>query len=370
MRITEIELYDYEARYAHGHYAMSRGRVSSGERSLVIRVSTDDGLDGWAETCPNGRTYLPSFVEGEHAALTVLANAVLGLDPRNLAELNAVMSQTLLGSLAAKGALDMACWDIFGQSVGLPVHAVLGGRTQDTFPVFLAVPTVPGLDLDGFLKREGERGVRVFQVKVGDAWQDDVARVRAVVERLDAGCTVLADANGGWNLQSALLAARALEGLPVRLEQPCRTMTDCGQLSRRTSLPLVLDECVTTMDDLMRAKYEVGAAGINLKLSRVGGYTPARAIRDAAQGLDLSLTIDDTWGGSLTTTQNAQFAANCQPANLVGVSLFGDWTEPRIAPAPRMGADGRAAAPDTAGLGVTVDLTELGEPTFRAGTAG
>ena len=359
MKITGITVYEYDAAWVHGAYGMSHGRTTGSHRSLVVRVGTDEGLDGWAETCPNGRTYLPSYLEGERAALAVLAPVVTGLDPRNLNRLNAAMDDALMGSNAAKGAIDMACWDLLGKAVDLPVCELLGGRLQDAFPLFVAIPIDTLEAMATRAESDHAGGIRVFQVKVGDDPVSDVARVRAVLDAVGSDCTVIADANGGWNLQSALLAARALDGLPVRLEQPCATMSDCAELRKHTALPMILDECVVTMDDLMRAKYHVGAGAINLKPSRVGGLTKAHALRDAAQGLRMTFTVDDTWGGALTTAQNAHLAASSNAERLTAATCFADWIEPLVSTVVRSPIPGRGTASTDSGLGVTVDVGKL-----------
>jgi L-alanine-DL-glutamate epimerase-like enolase superfamily enzyme len=360
MKTTAIQVFEYDAAWVHGDYGMSHGRSARSRRSLVVRVITDDGVEGWAETCPNGRTYLPSFVEGERAALSVLGPALLGVDPCNVGQLNETMDKVLLGSYAAKSAIDVACHDIWGQSVGLPVCDLLGGRMQEDFPLFVAVPVDTVESMAGHVERDFAAGVRVFQVKVGDDAATDVARVRAVLEAAGPECTVIADANGGWTLQSALLAARALDGLPVRLEQPCRTLADCAELRKHTSLPLILDECVVSVEDVILAKFLAGAGAINLKPSRVGGLTRARAIRDTAQGLGMTFTVDDTWGGALTTAQNAHLAASCRSENLTAATFFADWVEPLVATVPTPAPPGRGAAPDRPGLGISVHVDLLG----------
>ncbi|MDT7709468.1 MAG: cis-L-3-hydroxyproline dehydratase [Pseudonocardiales bacterium] len=362
MKIAQVQVFEYDAAWVYGEFRMSRGRSAPSHRSLVVRVVTDEGLDGWAETCPNGRTYLPSFLEGERAALVVLAEAVVGLDPRNLARLTAAMDEVLLGSHAAKGALDVACWDILGQAVGLPVCELLGGRLQETFPLFVAVPVDTLQSMPGYVARELAAGVRVFQVKAGDDPTADVARVRAVLDAAGPDSTVIVDANGGWNLQAALQAVRALDGLPVRIEQPCRTMTDCAEVRRRMSLPMILDECVVGIEDLMLAKFTAGASGINLKTSRVGGLTKARAMRDAAQGLGMTFTVDDTWGGALTTAQNAHLAASSRPDSLTASTFFSEWVQPCVASGLPSSQGGRGSAPDAPGLGIMVDLDLLTAP--------
>ena len=79
--------------------------------------------------------------------------------------------------------------------------------------------------------------------------------MRAVLEATDAGDAIIADANGGWRLQDATIAARALEGLDrVLFEQPCPTLEECLIVRERTTLPMVLDEVITDVHALLRAQ--------------------------------------------------------------------------------------------------------------------
>ena len=121
-----------------------------------------------------------------------------------------------------------------------------------------------------------ENGVRSFQLKVGGDPRRDAASVRAVVELLAGDGVVVADANGGWSLGDALIAARLLEALPVYLEQPCRTLAECIHVRRATALPMIYDEIVVDAASLFAAAREGGGSGVNLKLGKVGGLGPAR----------------------------------------------------------------------------------------------
>ena len=90
---------------------------------------------------------------------------------------------------------------------------------------------------------------------------------------------VIADANGGWRLQDAVVAARLLDG-PRRasfFEQPCPTLEECLVVRRRTTLPMVLDESITDVQSLLRAWRRAAMEAINLKVSKVGGLTRAQA---------------------------------------------------------------------------------------------
>jgi L-alanine-DL-glutamate epimerase-like enolase superfamily enzyme len=317
MRIAQVDVFGHELSYVHGTFELSGGRAAAVESSTLVRITTDHGLEGWGEACPLAGTYLPSFAGGVRAALAVLAPALLGAEPRNLAEINARMDAALLGQPAAKSPLDVACWDILGRATATSLATLLGGRVSDRLPLYLAVP----LDTpDATRARVAEawaQGIRRFQLKVGGDPRADVASVRAALEVTGDQGVVVADANGGWSLQDALIAARLLEPLPVYLEQPCRSLAECIHVRRATSLPLILDELVTDATTLVAAVYEAGAGAINLKVGKVGGLTRARVLRDLAQSLGVALTIEDTWGGDVATAALSHLAASTLPDSLM-----------------------------------------------------
>lgn len=110
----------------------------------------------------------------------------------------------------------------------------------------------------------------------------------------------------------------------------------------------------------------MGIAGVNIKPSRVGGFTKARVIRDAAAALDMVVYFDDPWGSALTTAQNVLLATSTPSSRLCAVDLFAEWTEPLIADVPRMESDGRVTPSIQPGNGYSAIRTELlGEPLFQ-----
>ena len=84
-------------------------------------------------------------------------------------------------------------------------------------------------------------------------------------------------------------------------EQPCRTYAECASVRPATDRPLVLDESIVTLEDLLRAQREGVADGITIKLQRVGGITRAALIRDVAAELGIEVTVEDAGGASLVT---------------------------------------------------------------------
>jgi cis-L-3-hydroxyproline dehydratase len=363
MKIARIDVYGYDLRYAHGEYVMSGGRTIASLPSTVVRVRTEDGVEGFGETCPLGATYLPAHAQGARAALRELAGGLIGVDATNLAAVATAMDGALAGHGYAKSAVDIACWDILGRVAGLPVATLLGGVRAPDFPLYVAIPLGPIESMVAHVGERREEGIRRFQLKLGADPREDAARVRAVLEATEDGDVIIADANGGWRLQDATIAARALEGLDrVLFEQPCPTLEECLVVRQRTTLPMVLDEVITDAAALIRAYGAMEA--VNLKIGRVGGLTRAKLMRDLGEQLGLRFTIEDSWGGDLTTAAVAHLAASTNPDALLMASFMNDWTLDHIAGYLPRSVDGRGSAPDAPGLGVEVDVERLGEPLF------
>ncbi|PVI01942.1 enolase C-terminal domain-like protein [Periconia macrospinosa] len=365
MRITDITIFSYKANYSHGVFTLSSGRTSTGQPSIVIRIRTDTDIVGWAESAPLGSDYLPSFFTGEIAALKELGPQILGLDPRSPAAISAKLDRALMSGMAAKSVIDIACWDILGKAVGLPTHVLLGGQLASEPSAWSSIGFLETSEAVKKAKVEYEKGVTFMQLKVGNNPLEDARRVKAIREALPEKVYLFADANASWNLSQALIFARSLgQDSTIPFEQPCRSISDCAQVARLTALPVILDESIITMADLVTA-HAAGITGVNIKLSRVGGITKARILRDTAVALEMNVNIDDTWGGALTTTQNLQLAVSTRPERLGAVDCFAEWTEPLIAEVPRVQSNGRITPSSLPGNGygaINVDL--LGEPLF------
>lgn len=365
MKIERVDVYDFDLTYVHGTYVMSGGRKISSLPSTIVCLTTDGGLQGWGEVCPLGTTYLPAHAEGARAALALLAPALIGLNPMNHAAVNEAMDATLSGHAYAKSPIDVACWDLLGKALGVSTSLLLGGVRQERFPLYVAVPLGAPDEMTAYVLERRKEGIHRFQLKVGGDPEMDGLRVRQIIEATGPDDLVIADANCGWRLNDAILAARTLEHFPrLYLEQPCPTMEECIEVRKRTSLPMVYDELVTDLPALLRAIHEGGAGAVNLKVSRVGGLTKARLLRDVCDELGIQVTIEDTWGGDIVSATSAQLAASTRAKTLLTVSFMNDWTNEHVAGHQPRSANGFGNVPIGPGLGVEVDVSKLGKPLF------
>ncbi|MEE4187165.1 MAG: enolase C-terminal domain-like protein, partial [Roseobacter sp.] len=219
------------------------------------------------------------------------------------------------------------------------------------------------------LARRAE-GIHRFQLKIGGDPAEDAARARHVIEQTGPEDIVVGDANCGWRVNEAIVAARGMEDLPrFYFEQPCPTMEECIEVRKHTTLPMVYDEVVTDVRSLLRAAGEGGAGAFNLKVSKVGGLTRARLMRDLGEELGLQITVEDSWGGDIVTATSAHLAASTRKRALLSVSFMNDWTNEHVAAYQQRSVQGIGSVPDGPGLGIQVDTAMLGEPLFSCGNS-
>jgi L-alanine-DL-glutamate epimerase-like enolase superfamily enzyme len=362
MKIRSIEVYQVKYRLLDEKYSWSNGLFITDVMSNVVRVLTDSGIEGFGEVCPLGPAYMEAFAEGVPGAVSVIAPALLGADPRDLNTINERMNLALGGHNYAKSPIDIACWDILGKVSGLPVSTLLGGRYWEGVPLYRAIPQRSPEEMGEDVVRYREKGYRRFQLKVGGSALEDVKRIRICRDSLQADDILVADANTGWIPHEAIRVCTAVRDLDVFIEQPCATLWECLAVRRNTALPIVLDEIIRGVGPFLEAHREQAMDAVNLKISRLGGLTATKTVRDLCQALGIAMTLEDSWGGDVTTAAIAHLAGSTRAEYFLSSTDFNGYVDLSIAPnAPRI-IDGILPVPTEPGLGVVVDLATLGKP--------
>ncbi|MGO1077698.1 cis-3-hydroxy-L-proline dehydratase [Inquilinus sp. CA228] len=367
MRITRIAVHQVDLPLHEGSYRWSGGNAVTVFDSTLVRVDTDAGLTGWGEVCPLGPAYLPAYAAGARTGLRELAPGLIGLDPRQLGVLDRHLDRSMRGHPYVKSAVDIACWDILGKAAGLPVCDLLGGRYGDDFALYRAISQESPEAMAARVAEYRAQGYTKFQLKVGGDADTDIARIHAVAAKLQPGDVLIADANTGWLMHQAARVVDAVRDVDVTIEQPCRSYEECLTIRRRTARPFVLDEVIDGLPAVLRGAADGAMDVINLKISKVGGLTKARQIRDLCAALGIAMTIEDTWGGDVATAAIAHLAHSTPPELLFSATDFNSYVTVSTAPdAPRR-KHGRMAAGTAPGLGVTPDPAVIGDPVFVVG---
>ncbi|HEX6446002.1 MAG TPA: enolase C-terminal domain-like protein [Streptosporangiales bacterium] len=363
MRIDRVDVHGVTYTAGGPPLVMSGGRRVGDLSGVVVAIHTDDGLVGWGEQTPFP-AYMVAHAEGAKAALRVLGDAVLGADPRNLTDVQLRMRRALKGHHYARSAIDVACWDVFGKSVGLPVSALLGGTTHEDFPVIGTVGIAAPGEMRERAKALAETGYTNVQVKLGDDWRVDVERAQACLDVLAGADAVVFDANGNWRRDHAIRFVTELGGRPF-VEQPCREADECLDVRRRTGCLLSLDESLSKSRAVLDRILFDGLDAAMLKLSRFGGITPTRLVRDLCQQAHVPVIIEDGGAGDVLAAASAHLAGSTEPEWLFTGSLTNVFARERLASGAPRHDHGRAIVPTEPGLGLgELDTDLLGDPVF------
>jgi L-alanine-DL-glutamate epimerase-like enolase superfamily enzyme len=275
---------------------------------------------------------------------------------------NARMDAALRGHPYAKSALDVACWDILGKLTGQPIATLLGGRYGESYPLYRAISQESPQQMAAKVALYRSEGYTKFQLKVGGDPDTDIERICHVRSLLEKGDVLVADANTGWTQHQALRVVDAVRDLDVYIEQPCASYEECLAVRRHTNRPFILDEIMDSVATVVRGAADQAMDVINLKISKVGGLTRARQIRDLCVSLGIAMTIEDTWGSDIATAAIAHLAHSTPPALLFSSTDFNSYGTVSTAEGAPQRTQGRLAAPVGPGLGIQPRSSVLGKP--------
>jgi L-alanine-DL-glutamate epimerase-like enolase superfamily enzyme len=367
MKIQKISAYRVELPLHEGSYKWSGGKSVDVFDSTIVRIETDGGVVGHGEVCPLGPFYLAAYAAGARAGIAELGPHLLGMDPTQLLPLNQRMDAALKGHPYVKSAIDIACWDILGQVSGQSVCTLLGGRYGDDFALYRAISQESPEAMAAKVAGYREEGYRKFQLKVGADPETDIERIHAVAAKLERGDVLIADANTGWLPHQAARVVRGVRDVDVYIEQPCLSYEECLTIRRRCDHPFILDESIDGMPELLRGYADGAMDVVNIKISKFGGLTRAKQARDLGVSLGIAMTIEDSWGGDITTAAIAHLAHSTPTEFLFTATDFNSYVTVSSAEGAPQRKNGRMAASTAPGLGVEARMDVLGDPLVEVG---
>lgn len=363
MRLQTIHVYRHALPVLGGAYRMASTAVSKLDTTIVELV-TDTGLRGYGEVCPVGPVYQPQHALGARSALAEMAPHLVGLDPLLIDRVYDAMDAALNGHFYAKAAVDMALWDLAGQAYGCRVCDLLGGAKRDTVPSYYAIGVVEPNEAAAVARAKVAEGYRRIQLKVGGRpLEIDLAAIRRVSEVLPDGVRLAVDANRGWTTRDALLVSLSCRDLVFIMEQPCATLAEIASIRDRVAHPIFLDEVADGLPVVIQAAANGICDGFGLKLTRMGGLSAMRTIREVCRVAGLPFTCDDAWGGDIIAAACVQIAATVPTSLLEGVWIAAPYIDGHYDPANGPTIEGgRIRVPSGPGLGIRPEPGIWGDP--------
>lgn len=264
-------------------FTISLGVISEASY-LFVRIKTNGGVDGWGETTPI------SQITGDSpginaAAARDLAKLALGKDPLDIEGRVTEMARFLAFNTSVRAAFDMALYDVAGKAAGLPLYALLGGRSRR-----LQTDVTIGIgEPEKMAARAAElarAGVSAIKVKLGTTADEDVRRIESIREAIGPDLPLRIDANQGWDFPTAAVVLRRLESSGIEYcEQPIAHWDLDGfrRLRERVSIPIMADESVFDHHDAFKLTAGGCCDYLNIKLAKSGGIHTALKINAVAE---------------------------------------------------------------------------------------
>jgi len=256
----------------------ARGSQDTAEHVLV-KVSTDEGIAGFAEAPPRPTIYGESVASIMFAINKWFGSAIVGMEPFEIGKIWDKFDG-IPGNNTAKGAIDIALHDIIGKALNIPCYKLLGywtNRIQMCWCVNLN-PVKEMVEEAQEMARD--YGFKTFKLKVGVDPEKDIEMVRTMRKELGNGISLYVDANQGYDPYTAVrVLRRMMEYGIVLVEEPCSVADKKGRklVAERLDIPLLGDESCFTPADVMREIELNSLRVINIKTARTG-FTLSRKI--------------------------------------------------------------------------------------------
>lgn len=382
MRITAVEPILLKGEDSYGSTAGGEEATDNGDWQLLVRVATDEGLEGWADV----ETLAPpavAIIAGPGMAVTgfkSLAELLIGENPL---EVERLWDKLYVGSayygrrgiaMQCMSAIDNCLWSIRAQAAGVPLSTLLGGRRRDRVTayastLFRATPEGMAEAARGYVDL-GFRAVKFGWGVFGEDPGRDRELVAAAREALGPERALLVDPGWypvGWSKPGPMRSRREAIAL-------CEWLADYGvgwvedfihperfdeyaAVRAASPVPVAAGEQVATVWDFERFIRAGCVDVIQPDLSRCGGLTVAREVARLAEeaGIDL---VPHSWLTHFLTGYSLQLIATLPRARFVEFNVSQSALTRSVTRGTpfRLAEDGTVAIPDTPGIGVEVDL--------------
>ena len=310
----KIIIHEYELLLKHP-FTISRNTTTA-QPTLIVELQ-QDGVSGYGEAIANN--YYDSPIDKMRTRLEGMQSVLDGEMFRDTGSFWDLCAAHLADASFVLSALDCAAHDLWGRLEGAPVHRLWGLDPADAAPSSF---TIGIAEVDKMVAKLAEMpGWPVYKIKLGTT--HDVEIIQALREQTDAVFRI--DANCGWATgeATALSAEMARHGVEF-IEQPLLPDAREAQarLYRDSALPLIADENCVGEADVPRCVDHFH--GINIKLCKCGGLTPARRMIAAARDHGLKVMVGCMAESSVGISAGAQLTPLIDYADLDGALLLAE----------------------------------------------
>ncbi|MBL7473764.1 dipeptide epimerase [Robertkochia sediminum] len=308
--------------------------------SLIVSLS-QGGITGYGESTSN--PYYNITVESMIAEIEGIRPQIEGMELTTPEAFHAFLTDSGLSNFAIC-ALDLAANDLWGKLQGKPLYE-LWGTTNDAYP---KTNYTIGIDtVEKMVAKMKSKPWPLYKIKLGT--DKDVEIVRELRKHTDAIFRI--DANCAWTADQAIAYAPQLKALGVEfLEQPLKAddLEGYKKLMEHSVLPVIADESCIVESDVEKCAGHFH--GINIKLTKCGGLTPARRMIKKAKALGMKVMVGCMTESTVGISAIAQLLPQLDYVDMDGALLL----KKDIAKGVHINPDASVVFPELAGSGVTL----------------
>ena len=319
MKITSIELCHISIPFVKP-YALSKvyGTLRNAQ-AVIFQVHTDEGIVGLGEADP-----MNPFTEETPATVMavtrdIIAPCLIGQDPTRISAIESKLDDVIHSNLTARGAVNMALYDIVGKLNSIPAHTLLGGAIHSELSILGAIGSGTPEEDAAAIETLIDQGHQTVMIKMGALpIAHEIRRITSAQKRFGDRILIIVDANQAWEVADTL---EFLDGIrddrPVLIEQPIKRWDIDGlkRIRDRAPCPLSADESLTTVKDAATLIREQAVDVFSIKVSKNGGLYKSKQIAAMADGFGLKCLMNSMLEFGIT--QAASLQLGCTLSNLL-----------------------------------------------------
>ena len=355
LAITHIDITSVRVPLAIPYQLSNLYGTLTHSNAAIVKVTLRNGHIGWGEADPGGKHFDGENIQSTIRKLRHWAPELIGQQVDQWVS----KKRGLAYAGAPAAALDVACYDALGHALQQPVWQLLGQKANKKIDSLWPISSGSSDDDLAMIEEYSAKGFRTFMLKMGNnSIEDDIQRLKTVINSVGNGIKIMVDANQGWSLEQAKAFVDGTNDLFIELiEQPviANDISGMHELRKRANNFISADESAQSISQVKTILANQAADVFSLKISKNGGLTSCLEMANLIQKdnklimMNSMIELGITQAASLHLGATLKNLVNCGHAYMSTLRMSDDITN-----FSKLVINGSALVPDTPGLGITV----------------
>ena len=325
--------------------------------NVIVVVRTSNGIIGFGECSPylpvNGESMDTCFIVGQY-----FARLLKGKDSLKIEDRLAEMDRLIYGNSSIKSAFDIALHDIIGQSKGVPIYKLYGGKNNKELTTDYTVSLDNAEKMAADAVKIKNAGYPAIKVKLGESKKKDIERIHLIRDAVGFEIPLRIDANQGWKVKEAIETLSALDAYSIEhCEEPIAKWNymRLRKVKKNSPIPIMADESCGDAHNAERLIKLKACDMLNIKIGKAGGVLNAYEIVKLADKADMQMQVGAFMESRLGMTASAHLALCSDNISFCDFDTPLMFSEDVVTGGLTYHANGVMKVPDAPGLGARIE---------------